>query len=152
MHSRVYVPQLDLLLKPADAQVLLERSSRTRALFGCSDTRCCPRGIQDMLQRPAHHFLFQRVKEVSELSRVPAHVRPQIFLEQNVRPASDRAVIASNIQWEEEVMAKKMREHRKRLDALRTVLAHEAEKTPPRSFANLPKTRAARDVQQRDIR
>lgn len=152
MHPRVYVPQLDLHLKPAEARSLLEHSPRARGLFGCNDTRCCPRGIQDMLQRPSRHFLFQRMKEMSALSQVPERMRTQTYLEQNLRPASDRAVTASNMRWQDETFAKKTRELRKRLDALRTALGHEASKTPLRSFAYLPKTRAARDVQQRDVR
>ena len=48
------------------------------------------------------------------------------------------------------VAEKKTREQRKRLDALRTALGHQVNKAPPRSFAYLPKTRIARDVQHRD--
>lgn len=151
MQPRVYVPQLDLLLKRAEAQQLLEHSPRARGLFGCNDTRCCPRGIQDMLQRPSHHFLCQRIKEMSALGQVPEKMRAQTFLEQHLRPASDRAVTASNMRWQDDALAKKTREKRKRLDALRTTLGHQAIKAP-RSFAYLPKTRVARDVQQRDAR
>jgi hypothetical protein len=52
------------------------------------------------------------------------------------------------INWEDNAMAKKMQENRKRLDALRVALGNHAEQTPPQSFANLPKTRAAREVRR----
>ncbi len=146
MHQRIYVPQLDLLLKPAEAKLLLQQSQRTRATFGCNDTHCCPRGIQDMIGRPGHHFLYRRIQEVSGLSQVPDQLRPQLFLEQHLRPATDRALAAANIRWENEAMAKKLQAKRKHLDALRVALGHQASKMPPQSFAFLPKTRASRDV------
>ena len=43
-------------------------------------------------------------------------------------------------------MARKMQENRKRLDALRIALGTHAERTPPVSFAALPKTRMAREA------
>ncbi|MDQ3564743.1 MAG: hypothetical protein M3436_11565 [Pseudomonadota bacterium] len=41
-HRRVYIPQLDLMLKPAEARMLLDTSSQAKALFGCRDDKCCP--------------------------------------------------------------------------------------------------------------
>lgn len=108
-HRRVYIPQLDLMLKPTEARMLLDTSSRAKALFGCRDDKCCPRGLTDMIENPARHFLYQRTKEVSHLSQIPEQIRAQRFLEQNVRPTTDRAL------------------------------------SLPRSFAQLPRTRAVRD-------
>ncbi|MGH8533235.1 MAG: hypothetical protein ACREV1_11065 [Gammaproteobacteria bacterium] len=142
---RVYIPQVDLMLKPAEARMLLGTSSRAKALFGCPDEKCCPRGITDMIENRARHFLYQRTKEVSHLSQIPERLRAQRFLEQNVRPTTDRALAAANIDWQDEVMAKKTRNHRKRLDMLRVALGEYASMSLPRSFAQLPKTRAVRD-------
>lgn len=50
---RVYVRELDLMLKPAEARLLLESTARARSVFGCRDRHCCPRGIQDMIENPA---------------------------------------------------------------------------------------------------
>jgi hypothetical protein len=145
---RVYVPAIDALLKPKEAEALISSSGRARGLFGCTDTRCCPRGIKDMLENPGRHFLYQRMKEIGGLSQVPEQLRPQRFLDTHLRPATDKALAAATIHWEDDVMAKKMQENRKRLDALRVALGHHAERMPPQSFANLPKTRAAREIRR----
>lgn len=142
---RIYVPKLDLLLKPKEAKALLDASSRAKAMFGCRDTHCCPRGITDLIDNPGRHFLYQRIKEVGGLSQVPERLRPQRFLEEHLRPATDAALAAANLKWQDEVMARRTRGHRKRLDSLRIALGEHARTTPPQSFAYLPKTRAARD-------
>ena len=143
---RIYVPQLDLLLKPAHAKALLRASPRAKAMFGCRDTHCCPRGITDLIDNPGRHFLYQRIREVGGLGQVPERLRPQRFLEDHLRPATDAALAAANLNWQDEVMGKKIRDHRKRLDSLRIALGEHARTTPPQSFAHLPKTRAARDA------
>ncbi len=149
-HHRVYVPAIDLMLKPKEALTLIGVSTRTRGLFGCNDTRCCPRGVKDMLENAGRHFLYQRMRQISSLGLIPEHLRPQRFLDQHVRSASDRAVTAATINWRSdpigEIMARKMQENRKRLDALRVALGNHAEKDAPRSFARVPKTRAAREA------
>jgi hypothetical protein len=149
-HHRVYVPAIDLMLKPKEAEALVCMSARTRGLFGCNDTRCCPRGVKDMLENPGRHFLYQRMKQITALGLMPKQLRPQRFLDQHVRSASDRAVTGATINWQNddmgEIMAKKMQKNRKRLDALRVALGNHAEKNLPRSFVQLPKTRAAREA------
>jgi len=144
-HHRVYLPQIDMLLKPADARLLLEASPRAKALFGCRDTNCCPRGMLDMLENPAKHFLYQRIREVSALSQIPEQIRAQHFLDQRLRPATDLALSAANIKWHNKAMAKRTREQRKRLDALRVALGDYVNKHQKPSQAYLPKTRALRE-------
>lgn len=102
-----------------------------------------------MLENPGRHFLHQRMREVSGLGRIPEQLRPQRFLDQHLRPTTDKAVAAATINWEDGAMAKKMQDNRKRLDALRIALGQQAETSPPRSFAPLPETRAARDARRR---
>lgn len=148
-HRRVYVPAIDAMLKPKEAQALIEISTRTRSLFACNDSRCCPRGVRDMLEKPGRHFLYQRIKEISGLGQIPEGLRPQRFLDQHLRSATDKALAAATINWGDDpmanVMAKKMQDNRKRLDNLRIALGNHAETTPPETFAQLPKTRAARE-------
>ncbi|MGH8652483.1 MAG: hypothetical protein ACREYE_10045 [Gammaproteobacteria bacterium] len=98
------------------------------------------------MENPARHFLYQRIKEIGGLSQVLEQLRSQRFLDIHLRPATDKALAAATVNWEDDAMAKKMHENRKRLNALRVALGHHAERTPPQSFANLPKTRAAREV------
>jgi len=148
-HRRVYVPAIDAMLKPKEARALIEISARTRGLFACNDSRCCPRGGLDMVEKPGRHFLYQRIKEITGLSQIPERLRPQRFLDQHLRAATDKALTAATINWGEEpmaaAMAKKMQDNRKRLDNLRIALGNHAEATPPESFAQLPKTRVARE-------
>jgi hypothetical protein len=98
-----------------------------------------------MLENPARHFLHRRVEDVAELGRTPESLRAQTFLERHLRPTTDHALAAANINWPEQAMAKKTRDQRKRLDALRVAFSHQWEATPPRSFASVPLRRAVRD-------
>ncbi|MBI3528875.1 MAG: hypothetical protein HY067_13015 [Betaproteobacteria bacterium] len=145
-HHRVYVPQLDILLKPEQAHQLLETSSRAKSLFGCRDTRCCPRGTIDMLENPARHFMYQRIQQVLSLSQIPEQLRAARFLDKYLRPTTDHALAAANIKWRDEKMAKKMREQRKRLDTLRVTLGEYETKEQKQPPAFLPKTRAFREA------
>jgi len=142
---RVYIRELDLMLKPAEARLLLESTARARSAFGCRDRHCCPRGIQDMIENPARHFVYRRIEDVADLGRTPESLRAQTFLERQLRPTTDHALAAANINWSDDTMANKTRNQRKRLDALRVAFSHQWEATPPRSFASVPLRRAARD-------
>lgn len=148
MSPRVYIPALDLLLKREVAQKLMDSSNRAKSLFGCTDTNCCARGVKDMLANPGRHFLYQRMKEVNSLSQIPETLRPQRFLDQHLRPTTDKAVAAAGINWEETELATKMQDNRKRLDALRVALGNLAESSPPKSFAAIPETRVAREIRR----
>lgn len=142
---RVYVAAIDMMLKPKQAEMLFEASTRAKSLFGCRDKHCCPRGIQDMVGNPARHFMVQRLGHVSELSQIPEQLRPQRFLERHLRPATDLAVSAERIDWKDKEMMKKTEKNRVRLDNLRVALGNQAVKKPPISFAAHPKTRASRE-------
>lgn len=145
LERRVYLPGVDLMLKPDHARALLEASPRAKAIFGCRNPLCCPRGAVDMLDNPARHFLYQRTSQVSELSRIPEQIRPQRFLDQHVRPATDQALAIANVPWEDQRVAQAAQRHRKRLDHLRISLGKRAATKPPRTFACLPETRVARE-------
>ena len=47
------------------------------------------------VQTPSRHFLYQRTREVAGLSQIPESLRSQQFLEEHLRPVSDRAVLAA---------------------------------------------------------
>ena len=40
MSHRVYIRELDLMLKRDEARLLLESTTRARSLFGCRDSHC----------------------------------------------------------------------------------------------------------------
>jgi hypothetical protein len=145
MPPRVYIRELDLMLNRDQARLLLESTARARSLFGCRNSHCCPHNVKDMLENPARHFLYRRIEDVTELGRTPDSLRPQTFLERHLRPTTGHALAAANINWPEEAMAKKTRDQRKRLDALRVAFSHQWEATPPRSYASVPLRRAVRE-------
>jgi hypothetical protein len=124
MPKRVYIHELDLMLKPDEARLLLESTARARSLFGCRDSHCCPRNVKDMLENPARHFLYRRIQDVAGLGQTPESLRAQTFLERTLRPMTDRALAAANINWSDEAMANKTRDQRKRLvpSGLRSVI------------------------------
>ena len=142
--SRVYVPAIDEMLTKKDAEHLFASARRAKSQFGCTDNSCCPRGIKDMIGNHREHFINQRMKEVGYLSGIPETIRPQEFLDRHLRATSDKAVAATQVDWNDPKIEKKMLKKRKALDSLRVVLGDCAEKNPPRSFAKHPQLRIAR--------
>lgn len=65
--------------------------------------------------------------DVAELGQTPESLRARIFLERHLRPMTDRALAAANINWSDEAMVNKTRDQRKRLDAFRVALSHQRE-------------------------
>lgn len=142
--TRVYIPQIDLMLPRVDAEKLFEAGGgRARSAFGCRDTNCCHRGIEDMLQSPARHFLYQRTQQVAGLGQIPESIRPSQFLEEHLRPASDAALVATKLALPDELQ-QRITKQAKRLNDLRTTLGPYAKKRRDSSFARHPITRVAR--------
>lgn len=142
---RVYIPGLDMMLPRLDAEKFFESATKARSHFGCRDTSCCARGVPDMLQSPGRHFLFQRTREVAGLSQIPESLRPQRFLEEHLRPASDRALVAKELPLPEQLQ-KKAETQSKRLNDLRVALGAYAQKRRDATFAQHPTTRLAREA------
>jgi hypothetical protein len=145
---RVYVPQVDLMLDRLDAERLFEAGvGRVRSALGCRNTSCCRRGVDDMLQVPVNHFLYQRAQQVAALGSIPESLRPSQFLEELVRPASDIAVKISSLALSgnfPKKLTEKLEKQTKRLNALRTTLGPYAKERRDASFALYPTTRIAR--------
>lgn len=144
-HTRVYFPTLDWHLQRVDAEKFFESSARAKAHFGCTDSHCCPRGIMGMLQHPGRHFLYQRTREVGGLSQIPESLRRQRFLEEHVRLASDRALLATKLNLPEALAAKAVSQSA-RLDKMRIELAEYVRRHRDATFARHPVTRAAREA------
>lgn len=142
--TRIYLPQLDLMLDRGDAEKLFEAGgSRARSALGCRDANCCRRGVEDMIQSPARHSLYQRTQQVAGLGQIPESLRPSRFLEELVRPASDTALKVSTLELPDE-LTKKVQKQTKRLNVLRTTLGPYARSRRDASFAMHPVTRFAR--------
>lgn len=140
---RIYIPGLDMMLPRVEAEKFFESATKARSHFGCRDTSCCARGVADMLQSPGRHFLFQRSREVAGLSQIPESLRPQRFLEEHLRPASDRALIAKELPLPDPLL-KKAAAQSKRLNDLRVALGAYAQRRRDATFAQHPATRLAR--------
>ena len=146
-HTRVYFPTLDLHLKRGDAEKFFESSPRAKAHFGCTDSNCCPRGIAGMLSQPGRHFLYQRTREVGGLSQIPESLRRQRFLEEHVRHASDRTLLATKLPLPKE-LADKVNAQSARLDTMRIELAEYVRKHRDATFAQHPATRMVREARR----
>ena len=114
---RVYVPQLDLLLKPRMAEALLGTSPKIKAICGCRDTHCCPHGSRDMIDHPARHAIYQRAREIERLSHVPQSVRAGQYLNQSVRRVSDAMARIAAFSVSDEDLAEGLRRKQRKIPA-----------------------------------
>ena len=139
---RIYLPQLDMMIKPKEVRMLLGESARTRARFVCRDTECCPHGLQDMIGHPARHAIYQRAREIERLSGTPQRVRAARFLEDYVQPASDNvAAIASLNGLDEQFKSRLARKH-SAIRRFRHTMAHLANSAPSGTVAVPPRNRS----------
>lgn len=144
-HHRVYIPELDMHLKPKDVRDLFDRSSSLKVKLACKDPDCCARGTIDMLQQPGSHFLNQRVKQIKRLSEIPTRLRASTYVEENVRTASDAATAISTIRIDD-AFIERVKRKRVELDALRKTLKAFIDRGPSETFSVLPETRTVREA------
>jgi hypothetical protein len=112
--ARVYIRELQTFLLRDRARKFF--SNRTaRAYFGCKDDRCCRDGADDMLAEPKRHFMRQRLVEIARLSEIPETLRSSRYMEEMLRRASDRVLMAMDFDSAFEPA-------RQRLQSLRTTL------------------------------
>ena len=142
---RVYLKDLDLMFEPSDAEAIVRSSTRASAALGCRDTHCCPRGLRDMLENPARHFLLQRMGQLAEMSQLPPNLRPSEFIDKFVRPASDSLLAASNWSLPTPEIVQRVVRQRRRMDTLRIALLHDVEAARRRKIL-LPVARRQRDL------
>lgn len=121
---RVYVPQLDLLLKPKMADALFATSPRIKATCGCRDTHCCPHGTRDMLEHPVRHAVYQRAREIERLSGVPQSVRAEDYLNQNVRSVSDAVARIAAVSMSDNDLAERLQKKQREMSHFRQTMAH----------------------------
>lgn len=91
---RVYLHEIGAFLDRKKADTFFAVRGMKTA-HGCQQGDCCPRGWRDMLLDPRRHFAGQRAREVAALSAVPETLRAGHYLENYLRPASDRALRAA---------------------------------------------------------
>lgn len=111
---RVYLHSIGAFMDVVGAWDLFQARGM-KTLHGCRETRCCPRGWLDMQLDPRRHFVGHRAREVAHLSGMPESLRPGQYLENFLRPASDRAVRTAEV-------APSLVPARRRLDSWRGTL------------------------------
>jgi hypothetical protein len=138
---RVYLAQLDMLIKPDIAQALLGCSQRVRARCGCRDTHCCPHGVRDMIGHPARHALYQRAREIDVLSSTPQSLRVARYLDERVRRVSDDVAAIAGLSALPGELQERFAKKQKRVSRFRQAMAHLAEVLPMDSVAATPPPR-----------
>jgi len=141
---RVYIPQLDLLLKAKATRALFAASPKIKAMCGCRDTHCCPHGVPDMLNHPARHAVYQRAREIERLSVVPQSVRAGHYLNQNVRKVSDDVAQLAAFQIGDDDLVKGLQSKQREMSRYRQTIAHLVENDEVPSVAVTPSRRQVR--------
>ena len=141
---RVYFLRLDQLVKPDAAHALLATSLRIRGRYGCRHTHCCPHGIQNMIDRPARHALYQRTREVERLSATPQTIRVTRYLDERVRRVSDDVAAIAGVTGPEGKLRKSLIKKQGKLSRFRQAMAHLSKEGMPASVAVPPGRRAVR--------
>ena len=127
---RVYLAAVGAFISRDKLQSLLAKPGM-RTLLGCRDTTCCARGPVDTDRDPRRHFLIQRQGEINEISRRPEPVRAGQYLENFLRPATDRALRVAKVD-------PSFKATQERLEGWRLTLGAMNEVGPPASFALAP--------------
>jgi hypothetical protein len=141
-HARVYIPGLGIFLDKDTAKTFFNNRS-LKASYGCQNTACCRRGTQDTLSDPRRHFIFTRMEEVGAISQVPAQLRPNQYLDNVLRPATDRLGRVLQAGLANEIKTRVDKERRK-LDGWRHTLGEMSRSQPPSTtWAISPVRRAA---------
>lgn len=128
---RVYIAELGAFLTAKQAKEFFEiRGMKSK--FGCKDTDCCSRGVDDMVRDPRPHFLRRRSREIGGMAKRPEEFRAPSYLDEFLRPATDLALTASRAYPLFETT-------RVRLERWRTTLAAIHREHPSESFAIPPR-------------
>lgn len=143
--GRVYLSRLDLFMKPAEAKAFLRSSKRALGRYGCRDTHCCPHGLSDMLDRPARHFVHQRIQEVHTLGTTPPSLRVSNYMDNHVRRVSDDVAAAAGIEGLADEIHKKLQKKQAGISRFRKAMGHLAAVRPAKEPIALPESRAARE-------
>jgi hypothetical protein len=135
---RVYLPGLDILLKPPVADILLS-SPRVRAKCGCHDTHCCPHGVRDMIERPVRHALYQRAREIESIGDTAPSLRVARYMDERVRRVSDSVAAIAAVPNLDVDLQRSLAKKQGDMSLFRQSMAHLAESSPSESTAIPPR-------------
>ena len=117
----VLLPGIDRLLKPSQAQILVDALGGRR-LLSCNDRSCCPHGFEDTIRDPKGHYLRQRAKQFTALSKIPEQLRAQDFLDNTLADADRTARQVAKLKVSDEAIATILTKNADRHDRIRKVL------------------------------
>ena len=138
---RVYVPDLDLFLKPKEAEAFFN-ASRLKSRFGCKNTHCCPEGLKGMIGNPVQHFLFQRSQQIDSIGNTPQPLRINEYLDRHVRHVSDQVAAAASFSGLDEDLQKKLGKKQQSVARFRDALVNlNQEKSLKDTLSVLPERR-----------
>jgi len=130
---RIYISELQSFLSRKRAGPFFERRL-AQSYYACKNDSCCKRGVHDMLADPRRHYLKTRLDEIARLSALPESLRPDGYLDQFLRPATDLMVKAANAE-------PSLHKARSRLDSWRTTLSAILAEERPVTFSSAPNGR-----------
>jgi hypothetical protein len=111
---RIYLPELDRFVSEDQLNAIISaRGARSRVI--CTDTNCCPSGREDMVDNYKAHFLYQRHRQIDELSRTPDARKFTHFLLNQLGPAVRGARTLSRLKITDEGVAEMIAREKKRL-------------------------------------
>jgi hypothetical protein len=141
-HARVYMPGLGIFLDRETARAFF--AIRTlKASFGCQNTACCRRGAVDTINDPRRHFVFTRMEEVGAISQVPPQLCPNQYLDNTLRPATDRLGRVLQATGVSDEIKSRLERERHKLDGWRHTLG-EISREPTTTWAVTPVRRIVR--------
>src|SRR5205823_1235341 len=85
--ARIYLTTLQTSLTTTEATAFFGTRGMTGQHICQNPNHCCRRGLRDMLANRVEHFARSRQGEVARLSEFPRHRRPQLYLDETLRPA-----------------------------------------------------------------
>lgn len=115
---RVYIERLGTFLSRKEAAAFFALKG-VKSRFACQRRGCC-KSPEDMIANAKRHFVFSRGAQVAHLDSIPAHLRPEQWLD-HVRQASDDAAFAARID------GKRFESHQRVLGGWRDMLAKRLE-------------------------
>jgi len=127
------------------AATFLNSSTRIKGWCGCRDTHCCPHGVRDMIDRPARHAMYQRTREIENLSSTPESLRVAHYLEGRVRKVSDDVAALAAMKGLDKKLSENLTKKQGYLSRFRQAMAHLAENSSSTSAATSPLRRDERE-------
>ena len=119
--KRVLIAPIDRLLSIKQVEALIAVPG-ARRMLSCHDRDCCPHGLEDMLKDPKAHYLHQRMRQISELGRVPDIRRARHFLDHELAPTERSARNIAKLNVGDDALGTVLSRSGERLEKMHAVL------------------------------